>query len=419
MQMTILAYGINHKTADISLRERIAFSASEIQSALTRLIDSEKEIKEAAILSTCNRTEVYCATTQSHENAVKNWLASDRQIKQYELDQASYTLWEKDAASHIMRVASGLDSQIVGEPQIMGQVKTAYELARAAGTLGTELNVLSDLSLRVAKRVRTETEIGNHPVSVAYAAVTMAQQIFTDIKKTRVLLIGAGKTIDLVSAHMQSAGVTSIDIANRTISNAARIAVRTGGSALKLSQINEKLHRYDVVISSTGSTLPILGKGAVEKACRQRRHKPIFMVDIAVPRDIEPEVQTLSDVYLYSIDDLTEIIDENIANRTKAAEKAEQLIHEGTLNYEQELRVRSSQDLVSRLREGAGNQRDTEVAKALLRIKSGSDPEQVIERLGRDLTNKLIHPPTIAMRTASADNKQALLEYLISVYDLD
>ena len=417
--MTILAYGINHKTADISLRERIAFSAGEIQSALTRLIDSEKKIKEAAILSTCNRTEVYCATTQSHENAVKNWLASDRQIKQYELDQASYTLWEKDAASHIMRVASGLDSQIVGEPQIMGQVKTAYELARAAGTLGTELNVLSDLSLRVAKRVRTETEIGNHPVSVAYAAVTMAQQIFTDIKKTRVLLIGAGKTIDLVSAHMQSAGVTSIDIANRTISNAARIAVRTGGSALKLSQINEKLHRYDVVISSTGSTLPILGKGAVEKACRQRRHKPIFMVDIAVPRDIEPEVQTLSDVYLYSIDDLTEIIDENIANRTKAAEKAEQLIHEGTLNYEQELRVRSSQDLVSRLREGAGNQRDTEVAKALLRIKSGSDPEQVIERLGRDLTNKLIHPPTIAMRTASADNKQALLEYLISVYDLD
>ncbi len=417
--MTILAYGINHKTADISLRERIAFSASEIQSALTRLIDSEKKIKEAAILSTCNRTEVYCATTQSHENAVKNWLASDRQIKQYELDQASYTLWEKDAASHIMRVASGLDSQIVGEPQIMGQVKTAYELARAAGTLGTELNVLSDLSLRVAKRVRTETEIGNHPVSVAYAAVTMAQQIFTDIKKTRVLLIGAGKTIDLVSAHMQSAGVTSIDIANRTISNAARIAVRTGGSALKLSQINEKLHRYDVVISSTGSTLPILGKGAVEKACRQRRHKPIFMVDIAVPRDIEPEVQTLSDVYLYSIDDLTEIIDENIANRTKAAEKAEQLIHEGTLNYEQELRVRSSQDLVSRLREGAGNQRDTEVAKALLRIKSGSDPEQVIERLGRDLTNKLIHPPTIAMRTASADNKRALLEYLISVYDLD
>ena len=417
--MTILAYGINHKTADISLRERIAFSAGEIQSALTRLIDSEKKIKEAAILSTCNRTEVYCATTQSHENTVKNWLASDRQIKQYELDQASYTLWEKDAASHIMRVASGLDSQIVGEPQIMGQVKTAYELARAAGTLGTELNVLSDLSLRVAKRVRTETEIGNHPVSVAYAAVTMAQQIFTDIKKTRVLLIGAGKTIDLVSAHMQSAGVTSIDIANRTISNAARIAVRTGGSALQLSQINEKLHRYDVVISSTGSTLPILGKGAVEKACRQRRHKPIFMVDIAVPRDIEPEVQTLSDVYLYSIDDLTEIIDENIANRTKAAEKAEQLIHEGTLNYEQELRVRSSQDLVSRLREGAGNQRDTEVAKALLRIKSGSDPEQVIERLGRDLTNKLIHPPTIAMRTASADNKQALLEYLISVYDLD
>ncbi len=417
--MTILAYGINHKTADISLRERIAFSASEIQSALTRLIDSEKNINEAAILSTCNRTEVYCATTQSHENAVKNWLASDRQIIQYELDQASYTLWEKDAASHIMRVASGLDSQIVGEPQIMGQVKTAYELARAAGTLGTELNVLSDLSLRVAKRIRTETEIGNHPVSIAYAAVTMAQQIFTDIKKTRVLLIGAGKTIELVATHMQSAGVKSVDIANRTISNAARIALKTGGSALKLSQINEKLHRYDIVISSTGSTLPIIGKGAVEKACRQRRHKPIFMVDIAVPRDIEPEVQTLSDVYLYSIDDLTEIIDENISNRTKAAEKAEQLIHEGTLSYEQELRVRSSQDLMSRLREGAGRQRDAEVAKALLRIESGSNPEQVIERLGRDLTNKLMHSPTIAMRRASADNKPALLEYLISVYDLD
>ena len=419
MQMTILAYGINHKTADISLRERIAFSASEIQSALTRLIDSERNINEAAILSTCNRTEVYCATTQSHENAVKSWLASDRQIIQYELDQASYTLWEKDAASHIMRVASGLDSQIVGEPQIMGQVKTAYELARAAGTLGTELNVLSDLSLRVAKRIRTETEIGNHPVSIAYAAVTMAQQIFTDIKKTRVLLIGAGKTIELVATHMQSAGVKSVDIANRTVSNAARIALKTGGSALKLSQINEKLHRYDIVISSTGSTLPIIGKGAVEKACRQRRHKPIFMVDIAVPRDIEPEVQTLSDVYLYSIDDLTEIIDENISNRTKAAEKAEQLIHEGTLSYEQELRVRSSQDLMSRLREGAGRQRDAEVAKALLRIESGSNPEQVIERLGRDLTNKLMHPPTIAMRRASADNKPALLEYLISVYDLD
>lgn len=417
--MAILAFGVNYKTAAIELRERVAFPEGDVERALSSIKDSVEGVAEAAILSTCNRTEIYCAIDHDRHAELRTWLASDRSIKATELDAATYSMWNLDAARHVMRVASGLDSQVLGEPQIMGQIKSAYDIARHVGTMGPELTLLSNLSLNVAKKVRSETDIGRNPVSVAYAAVTMAQQIFTDLGTTKALLIGAGETIDLVARHLKQSGVAKIGVANRTLENAAEVAQRVGGHSMQLTDIAEHLHDYDVVISSTGSPLHVLGKGAVENACRRRRHRPMFMVDIAVPRDIEPEVASLKDVYLYTIDDLTEIIEENVANRMNAAEQAESLIQEGAVNYARERRTRAAQNLVSQFRTRAEQTRDDELTRAIARLNAGGDPQEVIGRLARDITNKLLHSPTMAIRTASADNNQDFLEYLRSVFELD
>ena len=266
--MAILAYGLNFRTAAIELRERIAFPADDVQNALSRLRRDLPHVTEAAILSTCNRTELYCAVDGHEREHLAEWVAHDRSIARNDLANVTYSFWEADAARHIMRVASGLDSQVLGEPQIMGQMKTAYDVARDAGTLGPELNLLSQISLNVAKRVRTETEIGRNPVSVAYAAVTMAQQIFTSLADTKALLIGAGDTIELVARYLMENGVTEIDIANRTLENAQAVAGLVRGKAMTLADIESYLPNYDVVISSTGSSLPIVYQPTVEN-CHQ------------------------------------------------------------------------------------------------------------------------------------------------------
>jgi glutamyl-tRNA reductase len=417
--MAILAYGINYRTAPVEVRERVAFPEDVLQSALqeaTRLIPS---VTEAAIISTCNRTELYLSLDPRNEDAVRHWLASTREIGMSELASMAYGHWDQEAARHLIRVASGLDSQVLGEPQIMGQVKTAYDRARSAGTLGPELSLLSQITLSAAKRVRTDTGIGRNPVSVAYAAVVMAQQIFSDLKNTKALLLGAGDTIQNVAEHLHEMGVAGMAIANRTLANAETLAAKYDALPMQLTEVAGQLANYDIVVTSTGSSLPVVGKGALEAAIKQRRHKPIFIVDIAVPRDVEPEAAELPDVYLYTIDDLTEIIEDNVKQRRAAADEAEVLVEDGANHYLRERRAHHSQGILKRFRDRAGAIQQQELERALKALKKGEDPEQVLAAMSRSITNKLIHTPTTAIRNAAADGRADLLEYLKTLYQLD
>ena len=417
--MAILAYGINYRTAPIDVRERVAFPEDALSSALVDAKSAIPTVSEAAIISTCNRTELVLAIDPSQETSVPAWLAEYRPVGLGELTSMAYSHWDQEAAQHLIRVAAGLDSQVLGEPQILGQVKTAYDIARSAGTLGPELNLLSQLTLNAAKRVRSDTDIGRNPISVAYAAVTMAQQIFADLRHNKALLIGAGDTIQRVAEHLRQLGVGGLAIANRTLANAEALAAGFDAEAMQLTDIAGRLADFDIVITSTGSSLPVVGKGAVEAAIKQRRHKPMFIVDIAVPRDVEPEVAELPDVYLYTIDDLTEIIEENVKQRRAAAESAEHLVVDGAAHYIRERRAHQSQALLRRFRDSAQATADNELARALRALDSGADPKAVLTELSRNLTNKLIHPPTIAIRNASADGRSDLLEYIKTLYQLD
>ncbi len=417
--MAILAYGINYRTAAIDLREKVAFPEDMLGNALMAVARSVPSVTEAAILSTCNRTEIYCAIDPAEEAGLAQWLADYRAVPADEIHSAAYSHWDQDAARHLIRVAAGLDSQVLGEPQIMGQVKSACELARNLGMLGTELDLLSRVSLNAAKRVRTDTGIGRNPLSVAYAAVAMAKRIFTDLNRKAALLLGAGDTIQRVAEYLGEQGIGAMAIANRTIAHAERLAARHRATPMQLTDVAAALHRYDIVIASTGSSLPVVGKGAVEAAMRIRRRQPIFMVDIAVPRDIEPEVADLPDVFLYSIDDLTEIIQENLKQRLSAADSAKALVDEGAHRYAGERRAHQGQRLLRQLRENAQDAQLAELDKARRALAGGSDANEVVASLAQALTNKLMHPPTAAIRQASAEGRVDLLDILKSLYNLD
>ena len=417
--MSIVAYGLNHRTASVELRERIAFPEENLSDMLSRLTHDLSNIREAAIVSTCNRTELYCSLSDDNTHDISQWLSAIRPVDITELEDSSYKHWDKDAAKHMIRVAAGLDSQMLGEPQIMGQVKMAYEVARKTGTIGPDLDLLSRMTLRTAKDIRTQTEIGRNPISVAYAAVSLATQIFTNLNTKRALLLGAGDTISLVAEHLAAKNIAGLAIANRTLANAQVLAAKFDAVAMQLSDVAGRLADYDVVISSTASSLPILGKGAVEAAIKKRKRKPIFMVDIAVPRDIESEVGSLPDVYLYTIDDLSNIVQANIEQRQKAAQGAEVIVDMGTERYERERRIHSDKALLTRLRDEAEATRVQELNKALNSLEQTGDAEAALTQLSRALTNKLIHPPTAAIRTASADGKTELVDQLRQVYQLD
>jgi glutamyl-tRNA reductase len=417
--MAILAYGLNFRTAPIDLRERIAFPAESLVQAHRDLTSSVPAVGEVAILSTCNRTELYCSAEMNDQEALVDWLSRYRNVAPSDIRDAAYAHWDRDAARHLMRVAAGLDSQVLGEPQILGQVKDAYDMAREAGTLGPELNLLSQVTLNVAKQVRTDTDIGRNPVSVAYAAVSLAQQIFADLSQNTALLLGAGDTIELVAQHLHNAGIGSMTIANRTLANAKALAANFGARAIQLTDVPSVLAQHDIVIASTGSPFPVLGKGAVEAAIRSRRHRPMFMVDIAVPRDIEPEVAELRDVYLYSIDDLTEIVEANVSERRRAAESAEDMIVAGTDRYFREKRIRDAQHLLTSFRSRAEVLQLAELERARARLLNGENAEEVMKALARTLTNKLIHEPTIAIREASAEGRHDMLDYVRTLYGLD
>ena len=403
----------------MDLRERVAFPEDSLRTALKEVVHEVQGVNEAAILSTCNRTELYCALEQGAEPDLSDWLASQRTVAAAELVDVTYQHWDTDAAKHQIRVAAGLDSQVLGEPQIMGQVKTAYEHARATGTLGPELNLLSQIILRTAKEVRTRTEVGKNPVSVAFAAVALAQQLFSRLDNKKVLLLGAGETIDLVAEHLVSNGAQDLAIANRTLANAELLAAKFDAEAMQLTEVAQRLADFDIVIASTGASLPVIGKGAVEAAIKQRRRRPMFMVDIAVPRDIEPEVGDLADVYLYSIDDLTQIIETNMQQRREAAAAAEIYVADGAQHYLRERRMQDGQEILTAFREQAMHTQQSELDKAMKDLERGTSPEEVLKRLSHNLTNKLIHTPTLAIREANAEGRTDLLEYCRALFGLD
>ena len=330
--MALLAFGLNHSTAPLEIRERVTFGTEIVPDALLDLTN-HNGIEEAAILSTCNRTEIYCSIDAVQNQIPIDWFSDFHGFKLGDLRPFLYSHPDALAVKHVLRVASGLDSMVLGEPQVLGQLKQAYQTAVNAGSIGRLLGRLFQHTFRVAKEIRSSTAIGRHPVSVAFAAIRLAQQIFGDISRQTALLIGAGETIELVAKHLHENGLRRMIIANRTLERSQHLAAEFNAYAITLSDIPEHLEEADIIISATASQLPILGKGAIESAVRKRKHRPIFIVDIAVPRDIEPEAGELNDVYLYTVDDLKDVIEENMRSRQQAAQQAEEIIDTQVIHF--------------------------------------------------------------------------------------
>jgi glutamyl-tRNA reductase len=401
--MAILVLGLNHKCAPVEVRERISFGPDILVGALRSLSD-HAEVGEGVILSTCNRTEIYCALSTSGESPVIPWLGRFHGLDPDRLTPYLYTYLDRKAVSHLLRVACGLDSMVLGEPQILGQVKTAFQAARDSGATGKLLGRLFQHAFSVAKQVRTDTAIGNSPVSIAFAAVGLARQIFSDLSDQTALLIGAGETIELVARHLYQQGVGRIIVANRTAERAHALAEQFDGHAIALTELPSHLPEADILMSSTASPLPVLGKGAVESALKRRKHRPIFMVDIAVPRDIEPEVAELKDVYLY-----TGVVEEGMRSRQAAAEAAHEIVAFHTEEFMAWLRSLDAVTLIQDYRRRAELVRDEVVARALRQLSSGKEPEEVIGFLAHTLTNKLLHVPSERMRQAGRDGRSEIL----------
>ena len=369
---------------------------------------------EAAILSTCNRTELYFAGEQP--GAAAEWLAQYHHLRPAELAPFLYTLPSDQAVRHAFRVASGLDSMVLGEPQILGQMKEAARHAESAGTLGTVLHKLFQRSFAVAKEVRSTTSVGAASVSMAAAAVKLAARIFPSLREQSVLFIGAGEMIELCATHFAAQAPARITVANRTLERASRLAHRFNGRAMELKTLAEELHEHDIVVSSTASSLPILGKGLVERALRARRRRPIFMVDLAVPRDIEQEVAELDDVFLYTVDDLSGIVSANLDARRSSVEQAEVIIDTQVGQFMHWMRSRDSVPLIRALREQAESARRQEVERALKLLQRGDDPAAVLEALSQGLTNKLMHGPTQALGDSAGEERQRLAEALTRLF---
>lgn len=416
--MTLLALGINHKTAPVDIRERVAFTPEKLPLALQEL-RAHNSVSEVAILSTCNRTEVYCGLQGDDPRSLSEWFSGFHHLRHDEVAPFFYIHPDRDAVRHILRVASGLDSLVLGEPQILGQMKQAYSTANHAGTVGQLLNRLFQHTFAVAKQVRTDTAIGASPVSVAFAAVSLSKQIFSDLSKHTALLIGAGETIELVARHLHQSGIGRIIVANRTVEKAHTLASEFGGYAIALSEIPEHLAEADMVISSTASQLPILGKGAVESALKKRKHRPMLMVDIAVPRDIESQVGELEDVFLYTVDDLEEIINEGLRSRQEAAQQAEEIIDTQVSHFMSWLRSLSAVDTIRQYRQNAESLRDQTLDHALRQLQAGREADFVIHELARQLTNKLMHGPCARLKQAGYDDEAELLQAARELFNLN
>jgi glutamyl-tRNA reductase len=410
--LTLFALGLNHHTAPLPVRERVVFHVERLRDALLEL--KQSLAREAAILSTCNRTEVYVAGDEPQ--ALARWLAQYHHLQPDGLQPYLYTLPSEQAVRHAFRVACGLDSMVLGEPQILGQMKEAARAAQSAGTLGTVLHKLFQRSFAVAKEVRTTTRIGASSVSMAAAAVKLAARIFPSLKDQSVLFVGAGEMIELCATHFAAQAPARLTVANRTLERAQRLAARFNGQAIELRSLAEHLHEHDVIVTCTAASLPILGKGLVERALRARRRRPIFMVDLGVPRDIEPEAGELDDVFLYTVDDLAELVSANLDSRRSALEQAEAIIDTQVGQFMHWMQSRSSVPLIRTLRERADEARRQELERARRLLARGEDPASVLEALSHGLANKLMHAPTQALNDAASDERQALAELLARLY---
>jgi glutamyl-tRNA reductase len=415
--MALFALGLNHTTAPVNIRERVTFGPDIVVAAL-RGLTGMAGVDEGVILSTCNRTELYVSADPACGDALRRWIAEFHGIEPGEVAPYLYLHQDHDAVKHLLRVASGLDSLVLGEPQILGQVKQAYQTASDAGTTAKILGRLFQHSFAAAKQVRTDTGIGDSPVSVAFAAVSLARQIFADLSDQKALLIGAGETVELAARHLHQHGIGRLTVANRTVARAQELADQFGARAVSLTEIPGQLTEADIVIASTASPLPILGKGTVERALKQRRHRPIFMVDIAVPRDIEPEVGDLADVYLYTVDDLQEVIQENIRSRQQAAEQAEEIIDFQVESFMAWLRSLDAVDLIQGYRAHAQAIRDEVLDKAQRLLDNGRPADEVMNFLANTLTNKLLHTPSTQLREAGSSGRQELLDAANALFGL-
>ncbi len=389
--MAVWTLGINHTTAPLDLRGRFAFAEDRIEPHLRGLRQALSRSPEAAIVSTCNRTEIYCAGDATELEPTLLWLAGMGGVSANDLRHHTYRLENDHAARHAFRVASGLDSMVLGEPQILGQLKDAVRAADAAGALGTTLSQLFQRSFAVAKEVRTSTEIGAHSISMAAAAVRLAGNLFEDLSEMKVLFVGAGEMIELCATHFAAKNPKSIAIANRTLERGEKLASRFGGEVMRLADLPERLYEFDAVISCTASTLPIIGLGAVERALKKRKHRPMFMVDLAVPRDIEPEVKALGDVYLYTVDDLASVVQTAQASRQAAVAQAEAIVDAGVQSFMHWVDQRSSVPLIQQLNAQAEDWRAAELARARRAIAKGDNVDDVMESLARGLSQKMLH----------------------------
>lgn len=412
--MAVWALGINHQTAPLDLRGRFAFALDQLPETLQRFRASLARQPEATLLSTCNRTEIYCAADELALEPTVRWLAQTGGVSPQALLDHAYVLQEGEAARHAFRVASGLDSMVLGEAQILGQMKDAVRAADAAGALGTTLHQLFQRSFAVAKQVRSSTEIGAHSISMTAAAVRLAGQLFEDLKDIRVLFVGAGEMIELAATHFAAKQPKGMAIANRSLERGEKLATRFGAEALRLSDLPERLHEFDAVISCTASTLPLIGLGAVERALKKRRHRPMFMVDLAVPRDIEAEVKELDDVYLYTVDDLAAVVQTGKDNRQAAVAQAEAIIDAGVQSFMHWLQQRDPRGgvvgLIRDLHAQTDAWRAAEIARARKRLAKGEDVEAVLEALSRGLTQKMLHGALAELHAGDERTRQATVE---------
>jgi len=415
--MALLALGLNHQTAPLDLREKVAFAPEAMPDALSDLA-RQPGVNEALIISTCNRTELYVEIDAGAEATAQRWLFEHHRLNERRLDEFLYTHSENAAVRHLFRVATGLDSMVLGEPQILGQVKDAYQAARSAGTLRSSMERLMQQTFAVAKRVRTDTRIGANPVSVAFTAVRLAEKLFANLNDACVLLIGAGETIELAARHLAESKVRRLIIANRSLENAQKLAANFSAYAISLADLPQHLAEADIVISSTASREPIVTRTMIENAIEARRRRPMFLVDIAVPRDIEASIADLDDAFLYTIDDLRRVIDENLRSRQAAAREAEALIDLQVEHYLAWRHALHQQNPLTIMRRDAETHRDAVLARAQHMLANGRDPQQALEFLANTLTNKLLHAPSASLRDAALRGDTELLRAAMRLYEI-
>jgi glutamyl-tRNA reductase len=415
--MTLFALGLNHITAPIEVREKVVVSGESLPGVLGELSE-QKGIDEVAILSTCNRTEIYCSLNEMDSSVVVDWFTHFHHLKMQELNPFIYSYPDDIAVKHMLRVASGLDSMVLGEPQVLGQLKSAYKVAVKAGSIGQLLGRLFQHSFKVAKEIRSNTEIGNHPVSIAYAAVRLGQQIFGDFNNKTALLIGAGETINLTARHLHESGLSRMIFANRTLERSQQLASEYSGYIITMNDIENHLNEADIVITATASPVPIISKKMIENAVIKRKHRPIYIVDIAVPRDVDPTVAELEDVYHYTIDDLQGVIEENLRNREQAAMQAEEIIETQVIHFMDWMNSLNTVSTIKAIREQAEILQHEVVEAAIKKLKLGENPEKIVKELARSLSNKLIHSPSSNLRNISNEQKDDILRAARLLFDV-